>query len=133
MTAPDFLKREFFTFCKKSGLVDEYMHSGIIDTYFIATNFEEEDQDNNDDLALNRFEFLEILVRIARGKYVETGKEKHVSYGLMKLMQTHILPMHSTSIPIQSWRDKELWTNEVSDMLETNMRQIKKVYQFIAV
>ncbi len=27
------------------------MHSGILDTYFKATNFEEEDQDNNDDFA----------------------------------------------------------------------------------
>ena len=62
------------------------MHSGILDTYFKATNFEEEDQDNNDDFALNRFEFLEILVRIARGKYVETGVETQVSVALMKLL-----------------------------------------------
>ena len=42
-TAPDFYKREFFFFCKKSGIVDKNIHSGIIDTYFKATNFEEED------------------------------------------------------------------------------------------
>ncbi len=71
------------------------MHSGIIDTYFKATNFEEEDQDNNDDFALNRFEFLEVLVRIARGKYVETGQETQTSVALMKLLQTHILPMQA--------------------------------------
>ncbi len=86
MTAPDFLKREFLNFCTKAGIMDRQMHSGIIDTYFKATNFEEEDQDNNDDFALNRFEFLEILVRIAKGKYVEFGKEKTVSYALMKLL-----------------------------------------------
>lgn len=42
-TPPDFHKREFFLFCKDAELVDQNMHSGIIDTYFKATNFEEVD------------------------------------------------------------------------------------------
>ena len=51
------------------------MNVGIIDTYFKATNFEEVVYDSNASDSLVRFEFLEILVRIARGKYIETGKE----------------------------------------------------------
>lgn len=67
-------------------MVNEQMHSGIIDTYFKATNFEHEAQDNNDDFALNRFEFLEILIRIAIGKYIDTKIETRVSIALMKLL-----------------------------------------------
>ena len=94
---PDFLKREFFFFCQNAGIVDKNVNSSIIDMYFKATNFEEIDQDNNDDFALNRFEFMEILVRIAKGKYMDFGgKEKSISYALMKLMQSHILPMEAT-------------------------------------
>ena len=69
-----------------TGMVDKKMNRAAIDSYFFATNFEETDMDNNDDLALIRFEFIEILVRIAKGKYVETGKEKLVSYALTKLL-----------------------------------------------
>jgi len=47
-----------------------------IDMYFIATNVELEDQEGNDDLSLCRFEFFEILVRIARGKFLEVKKPK---------------------------------------------------------
>ena len=115
-------------------MADKNVNSGVIDMYFKATNFEETDQDNNDDFALNRFEFLEILIRIARGKYMDFGgTEKSISYALMKLMQSHILPMASQSLPLQSWRDDELWTLEVNDLLEVNLRGIKKLYDFIAV
>jgi hypothetical protein len=42
-----------------------------IDRIFIATNFEEEEQEGNDDRSLCRFEFFEIIVRMARQKYCE--------------------------------------------------------------
>ncbi len=42
-----------------------------IDRIFIATNFEEEEQKGNDDRSLCRFEFFEIIVRIARQKYCD--------------------------------------------------------------
>ena len=75
MTPPDLHKFEFFSFCKKAGIVDKKMTSGILDMYFSAANFEEIEQDNNDDNALCRFEFIEIIIRIARGKYLDFGKE----------------------------------------------------------
>ena len=132
-TPPDFHKREFFLFCKDAELVDENLHSGIIDTYFKATNFEEVDQENNDDLALNRFEFMEILLRIARGKYMEFSDETQLAYAMMKLLQTNILPMKAKLPPLQSWRNEQLWCIEVSDLLEVNIRAIKKLYAHIAV
>ena len=42
-----------------------------IDRIFIATNFEEEEQEGNDDRSLCRFEFFEIIVRMARQKYCD--------------------------------------------------------------
>jgi hypothetical protein len=44
-----------------------------IDLAFIATNFEEEDQEGNDDASLCRFEFFEILLRLANNKYLQPG------------------------------------------------------------
>lgn len=44
-----------------------------IDRIFIATNFEEEELDDNDDRNLCRYEFFEILVRIAKTKYMESS------------------------------------------------------------
>ena len=67
-------------------IIDKNITASILDIYFAATNFEEDDQEGNDDLALIRFEFFEILVRIVRGKYVETKKMKSLSAGLEKLL-----------------------------------------------
>ena len=42
-SAPNFYKREFFIFSEKAGFTTKTLNSGIIDTYFKATNFEEVD------------------------------------------------------------------------------------------
>ena len=63
-------------------MLDSHLTASVVDIYFTATNFEEDDQEGNDDRALIRFEFLEILIRIVRGKYVETKKEKTIAAGL---------------------------------------------------
>ena len=68
----DFRRNPFFKFLEKAGVTDKrVITTGIVDTYFKASNFEENDQENNDDNALNRFEFIEMLVRIAKYKYVD--------------------------------------------------------------
>ena len=60
---------------------------------FAATNFEEEEQEYNDDRNLIRFEFFEMLVRIARTKFFDTGQTETLAAGLEKIIQKHILPM----------------------------------------
>ena len=42
---PDVRKREFFYFCQDAKITDKNIHSGIIDTYFKAANFEEVDME----------------------------------------------------------------------------------------
>lgn len=62
-----------------------------IDRIFIATNVELEDQDANDDRSLCRFEFFEILVRIARTKYLESQICKTIPEAVTKLIEDHII------------------------------------------
>lgn len=75
-----------------AGIIDEAVTPSVLDIYFASTNFEEEDQDGNNDRALIRFEFLEILVRIVRGKYIERKRLTSISEGLKKLLNEHVLP-----------------------------------------
>ena len=84
---PDIKQLSFIDYCMKhANLCDEKITPSILDIYFASTNFEETDQEGNDDRALIRFEFLEILVRIVRGKYIETKKLKTLAEGLEKLL-----------------------------------------------
>lgn len=67
------------------------MTSGKIDTYFVAANYEEVEQDGNDDNALCRFEFLEMMVRIAKGKYVDSGYMGDLAVATETLITKHVL------------------------------------------
>lgn len=63
-----------------------------IDRLFIATNVELEQISENPDKALCRYEFFEILVRVANAKYKESGIVATHSDALKKLLHENILP-----------------------------------------
>ena len=48
---------------------DDKLQMATFDRMFIAVNIEEEDLEDNPDRALCRYEFLEIIYRIAVAKY----------------------------------------------------------------
>ena len=113
---------------KHANLCDEKITPSILDIYFASTNFEETDQEGNDDRALIRFEFLEILVRIVRGKYIETKRLKTVAEGLEKLLQEHILPTKDAVYMWSSFRENILWEYHVNELFETNRTLIENLY-----
>ena len=55
---------------------------------FIAANFEEVENDDNPDKELCRYEFMEIIVRIADHKYLKKGSVKSLSEGVDKLLKS---------------------------------------------
>jgi hypothetical protein len=64
---------DFTQFCEKAEIFDKVINVSTIDRLFIASNYEVEKNDDNPDRELCRFEFMEILLRIANAKYRETG------------------------------------------------------------
>jgi hypothetical protein len=74
------------------GIIDKYLTSVDIDQIFIATNYEEEDLDNNDDSNLCRYEYMEIISRIAKKKFLDRGKCKTNAESIEKLITEFILP-----------------------------------------
>ena len=65
-----------------------------LDRVFIVTNREDDQEDNtadaNDDRALMRFEFLEIIIRIAIAKFIDTKKTDSVTAAVKRLLSDHI-------------------------------------------
>ena len=78
-----------------------------------STNFTAEGDDYNESQKLVRYEFLEILVRIAGEKFVKHGNLSQENYAraLHKLVNEHILPVVNQQ-RLPSWapfRTKYLW------------------------
>ena len=101
---PDMRKREFAMFCETAKIPDRNIHTGLIDTYFKATNFEEFDMEGNDDNALCRFEFFEMIVRLAKGKFMDFGNIKTLDIATEKIIVEHVLPTDSKLVPWKRFR-----------------------------
>jgi hypothetical protein len=65
-----------------------------VDRLFIATNVELEAIDDNPDKALCRFEYLEIIVRLANVKFKESGLVPTHSEALKKILEENIFPYY---------------------------------------
>ena len=106
------------------------MLSTTVDRAFIAANVAVEGQkisDDNPANALSRFEFLEILVRLAQAKFKETGLCSTFEESMTRLLDEFIFPLANPE-PWQEFRDELLWTLDVNDVLEANLEGLKKVY-----
>ena len=68
---------DFVDMCSKTWLIIDgtTLTPQDVDRIFLATNFEEQDLEENDDNSLCRFEFMEIIARLAREKYQQKGTE----------------------------------------------------------
>lgn len=124
--------REIIKFCERAGILDKKLNSAAVQTYFKASNFEEVEQENNDDNALCRFEFMEILVRCAKGKYLDNSKDKSLYNAVKRLIEDKILDTTNTMVPWHRFRLEQLWTNEVNDLLEVNLGALRILFETIA-
>ena len=110
-------------------IIDKDLSHSDIDRIFIATNFEEEQLSDNDDRNLCRYEFFEILVRIAKTKYLERNICNTHWEATEKLILEFLLPNSIDKMDGQKFRDEQLWTLDVNDLFELNAVGIKTIYK----
>ena len=89
---------DFTIFCNKCKLVDKFCNLAIIDTIYIATNVTLNNVSNaNRDLC--RYEFSEILLRVANEKYKKTGIVSTYTDALQKLLIDNLYPNMEETYP----------------------------------
>lgn len=116
---------DFSNFCNICHMFDKNLTRSDVDRLFIQTNFEVTDLPDNPDNSLCRYEFFEIIVRIACAKFEAlpvTPGEK-----LKKLLNEHIFPYAQTS-QAEYFRHDKLYTLEVNDVFEANYNQIQTLF-----
>lgn len=84
---------DFSAFIKRLGLMDKKtLNVATLDRLFIQTNVELVEMDDNPDKQLQRFELMEIMVRIVGVKWKDTGKVSTFAEGVQKLLDEYIVP-----------------------------------------
>ena len=102
----------------------------MIDRLFIAVNVELVDMADNADRALCRFEFYEIIVRIAQAKFVDSGMFHSIAEATEHLIENYLVRFRFERMEGQEWRTRELWTIEIDAFYKANIKNIHKVIYF---
>lgn len=90
---------DFTVICNKCKIPDKACNLSTIDRLYIATNVNQNVSGAQGDKDLVRYEFLEIIVRIANTKYKDAGITQSSTDALNKLLQENIFPNMEESQP----------------------------------
>lgn len=124
---------DFVNECKNWNVLDQNVIISHVDRIFLATNYDEWNFEMNPSNALNRFEFIEIFVRLAKIKYAKNGiPPKHLYKATDKMLKEHIIPGIKMKMQLQPFREDRLWTLPIDNLIRANMRGIHEVYRRFA-
>ena len=84
--------RDFMVYAAEANLIDKVCDKKCLDRLFTAANLMlDKNMEDNPDNALLRYEFIELLVRVAREKYQKTGGCETTTEAMEKLMQDNFV------------------------------------------
>jgi hypothetical protein len=126
---PDIEWLMFSDQCKKWKLIDNHLTFSEIDNAFISVNYDGEQLDNNDNRALCRYEFLEIVVRLAIVKFFICKKKPTIVEALRELLENHIFANSCEVMPWQEFRDEHLWKIEIDQTLKSNKQGLDQLFR----
>ena len=91
-TWPSIGINDFTTFVRRANFLEAQLPQSTVDRYFLQVNVEVEDQGDNPDKALIRFEYIELMIRLAIEKYKRLGNAKNSVEALEMLIETNLKP-----------------------------------------
>lgn len=122
-----------FTFwCKNNKILDGGAISlADFDRTFILTNVNTHGKTSSAERNLNRYEFLEILVRFAKMKYFDGGPAqicRSLDVSIHKILADCVFP-HSKGVDGVGFRMHNLYNVKVNEILSRNIVVIDKIYK----
>lgn len=124
---------------RECNIIDEKLTISDIERAFHLTNVEDEEQEENPNNLLCRFEFFEIFVRIGLMKFWErrsvdsqteaVSREYHyISNKLVKLYEEHLFPhAHTAEYAYDIYRFERIYRTDVDMLLKANIDEIEMV------
>ena len=124
---PNISSLDFCDFAGKAKIIDNVVNISSVDRTFIAATLKVAES-NAPSNGLRRFEFLEIMVRLANIKFLETKIVKSYAEATEKMLSECVIPSFVPE-PWQEFRDQELWTMDVKDVFEANQQNLQTIFK----
>lgn len=121
---PTITMEDFNSYCETSGMMNEEdLTQTQIDKIFMAANYDVETAEDNPEKELCRYEFLEIIVRLAIAKYPLLTPAEATE----KLVVEYILEA-GVHFNLLRFRREQLYCLEVQDLLQTNSKNLYALF-----
>ncbi|CAD8208269.1 unnamed protein product [Paramecium pentaurelia] len=122
----------FFDFIGQTTIMTDKFRPGDIDLNFISTsNVKDILYPNVYEKALIRYQFMEVLVRIALDKYTRTGICKSMKLSVLKLFEDDLVRIRLQEIDrAQDWRDLRLWNEQCDLLIKDRLPMLKLLFKF---
>jgi hypothetical protein len=132
-TYPTISQLDFLSFAKTCDIPDndtKTVNISAIDIAYVATCVAHHNYKNNAERDLNRYEFIEIILRLANAKFKEQGVCSTTAGSIEKLLTEHIYPNTAgvAEMDGDAFRKQKCYTVKVNEVLKKNEVQLKKVY-----
>lgn len=117
----------FTDICNESKLLDNSFRLSDIDFHLKGALFQEVRNPRSPPNSLVRFQFMEILVRIALDKFFKSGICESQSAAVKVLLDNHIVEKLG-HVSAQKWRNERYFFASVENVLKGNMQLIQYTY-----
>jgi len=119
---------EFTSFSQKCHFLDnKNINLAALDRLLITTNVSLHNYTSSAERDLQRYEFLEIIVRLANAKYKETHQANTTVAAIEKLLHENIFP-NARRVDGENFRKYHCYNVKTNEILKKNESLLKKVY-----
>jgi hypothetical protein len=112
-------------------MIDRYLTEGIMKQEFIVTNVELDTAADNDDDSLVRFEFVELVCRIANRKFVSTGHCDSLPEAVL-VMHEEIIEPYMEDMGVQcadEFRTTCLYTEAMCAVFDKHNGKLERMFE----
>jgi len=125
---PTISMNDFTSFANTTKILDqEYIGLAALDLILVATAVSHHQYVNSATLDLTRYEFMEMIVRVANFRYKETKLVKTTCEAIEKVLSELIYP-HAQAMNGEKFRKYHCYSVKVNEILKKNEQQLKRVY-----
>ena len=118
-------------FARDAGMIDRYLTEGSMKNEFILTNVELDEAADNDDDSLVRFEFVELVTRLAQRKFVATKHCETLSEAVL-MMHEEIIEPYMEDMQVYSadeFRKTCLYTEQMCLVFDKHKAKLERMFQ----
>lgn len=117
---------DFFNFNQKCNFPDKNLIQANIDLIFVQCDGYDPRVKNS----LKRAHFIEVLMRVAKQKFVDTQIIKKMDEAIVSLIDNYIVKNIGDLEKWQKLRQELFWTLPVNDILFANLKELRSIYNF---